>query len=59
MPTLYVEGNTKIPTTSHNENQKVQVIEKDLHEPQWWEGNVLTTAPPLFPWIEGLTSNRL
>ena len=30
MPTLYVEGNTKIPTTSHNENQKVQVIEKDL-----------------------------
>lgn len=32
IPTLYVEGNTKIPTTSHNENQKVQVIEKDLPE---------------------------
>ena len=32
MPTLYVEGNTKISTTSHNENQKVQVIEKNLPE---------------------------
>lgn len=37
MPTLYVEGNTKIPTTSHNNmektwNQKVQVIQKDLPE---------------------------
>ena len=27
------------------------------HETQWWKGNVLTTAPLLFPWIVSLTSN--
>ena len=41
-----------------NKKLNTHMASTPRHETQWWEGNVLTAVPPLFPWIEGLTSNR-